>query len=175
MSYTKTEKAEALAKLREWIKPGDTVYTILRNVSRSGMSREIGVVLLANGEDGRTIDLHPNYSVAVVLGERCGKRDGVIVGGAGMDMGFHLVYSLSSALFPNGYGCIGKGCASNDHSNGDRNYIPHSCGAPTIPEGLNRRQSEPAQWTWEYAPGGKPARVMHWHKDGGYALRHRWL
>jgi hypothetical protein len=35
----------ATAQLREWIKPGDTVYTILEHVSRSGMRREIRVVL----------------------------------------------------------------------------------------------------------------------------------
>ena len=38
------ERAEAIAKLREWIKPGDTVYTVLDSVSRSGMSRHIRVL-----------------------------------------------------------------------------------------------------------------------------------
>jgi hypothetical protein len=131
----KAEQQEAIAKLREWIKPGDTVYTILRNVSRSGMSREIGIVLMENG-----VDLHPNYLVAKALGERIGKRDGVIVGGCGMDMGFHLVYNLGRVLFPEGFECVGeKRCRANDHTNGDRNYKPHQ------------------------------------HRDGGYALNHRWL
>lgn len=117
----KQERDEAIAKLREWIKPGDTVYTILRHVSRSGMQREIGVVLLKDGTD-----LHPNYSVATALRERVGKRDGVIVGGCGMDMGFHLVYNLGRTLFPDGFECVGeKHCHANDHSNGDRNYKPH--------------------------------------------------
>jgi hypothetical protein len=40
-----TARQEAIAQLREWIKPGDTVYTIVRHVSRSGMQRTIGVVL----------------------------------------------------------------------------------------------------------------------------------
>src|SRR3990172_2873899 len=98
---TKAERQamqDATEKLREWIKPGDTVYTILRHVSRSGMQREIGIVLLKDGTD-----LHPNYLVAKALGERVGKFDSVIVGGCGMDMGFHLVYNLSRALFPAGF------------------------------------------------------------------------
>lgn len=33
------EREEAITKLREWIKPGDTVYTILDHVSSSGMSQ----------------------------------------------------------------------------------------------------------------------------------------
>lgn len=53
------------------------------------------------------------------------KSLGLTVGGCGMDMGFHLVYNLSRVLFPSGFECIGKGCPSNDHSNGDRNYEPH--------------------------------------------------
>jgi len=35
-----------------------------------------------------------------------------------MDMGFHLVYSLSRALYPDGFACVGDYCPSNDHSNG---------------------------------------------------------
>lgn len=118
----KAEKAEAIAQLREWIKPGDTVYTILDHVSRSGMSRQIRVVLLAC-EDGRPTDLHPNWAVGKALGLSHGKRNGreldsLTVGGCGMDMGFHLVYSLSSVLYGDGYQCLGKGkCPSNYHVN----------------------------------------------------------
>lgn len=53
-------------------------------------------------------------------------KDGSLkVGGCGMDMGFPVVYNLSATLFRDGFDCIGKGCPSNDHSNGDRNYEPH--------------------------------------------------
>ena len=38
------ERDEAIANLREILKPGDTVYTILRHVSKSGMSRVIDAV-----------------------------------------------------------------------------------------------------------------------------------
>lgn len=30
----KQEQADAIAKLREWLKPGDTVYTVLEHVSQ---------------------------------------------------------------------------------------------------------------------------------------------
>ena len=130
---TKSERAEAIARLRDWIKPGDTVYTILRHVSRSGMQREIGIVLLSTERDGRTVDLHPNHAVATALDYRLGKHDGVIVGGCGMDMGFHLVYELSHTLYPE-YRCLGPGvngrgrCPSNYHVNHhDRVRCPGDC------------------------------------------------
>lgn len=102
--------------MREWLKPGDTVYTIIRHVSRSGMSRDIGVVVMRPGEP--VSDLHPNYLVAKAIGARVNKRgDGVVMGGCGMDMGFALVHELSYALYPE-YACPGeKVCPSADHCN----------------------------------------------------------
>ncbi len=92
-------KAEAIAQLREWIKPGDTVYTVLRYVSRSGMQRTIGVVIMR--EDGGM--LHPNYAVSLACGyTEDRKRDGVKVSGGGMDIGFHLVDTLNYVLYPTG-------------------------------------------------------------------------
>jgi hypothetical protein len=35
--------------------------------------------------------------------DKFGDRNGIRVGGCGMDMGFHLVYTLSRALFDDGY------------------------------------------------------------------------
>ena len=191
----KIEREKAKAELREWIKPGDTVHTILRHVSRSGMLREIGIVLLKDGSN-----LHPNYLVAEALGERIGKRDGVIVGGCGMDMGFHIVYNLGYALWPDGFGCIGKGCRSNDHFNGDRDYTPHPKGGREITyhDRTNPQDEGCAVGDWEpeLAPTGAsvfridsghalylfPGEVdsdepagRHWHRDGGYALNHLWL
>ena len=96
MNRKQQERQEAIEQLREWIKPGDTVYTILRHVSRSGMQREIGIVIFRNGSD-----MHLDYSVAKALDLRQGRHNGVIIGGCGMDMGFHLVYSLGKKLWPN--------------------------------------------------------------------------
>ena len=118
-SQKEQARLEAFARLREWLKPGDTVYTILRSVSRSGMQRTIGLVVF---RDGRP--LHPNHAAATVLDWRVDRqRDGVKVNGCGMDMGFHLVSTLSSVLFPIGFRCIGLGCPSNDHAKSEA--VPH--------------------------------------------------
>lgn len=134
----KRERQEAIEKLRAMLKPGDTVRTILRHVSRSGMRRCVSPII--DGEDR-------SYLVALALGAKVDqKHGGIKVDGCGMDMGFHLVYGLSATLWPDGFGCVGEGgenrsarCPSNDHSNGDCDYTPHT------------------------------------HKNGGYALRQRWL
>lgn len=98
---TKTEQTEAVERLREWLNPGDEVQCILRHVSRSGMSRVIQLVKF-DSESGRVLAL--GWNAALALDWRYDReREGVKVGGAGMDMGFHLVYSLSQVLFGDGY------------------------------------------------------------------------
>lgn len=102
-TVTKTEKQEAIEKLREWIKPGQTVYTILRHVSKSGMTRHISVLVPWTDEKtGEVRFIHPNHAVSKALGWRLtttGGSDCLVVGGCGMDMGFHLVYTLSCVLY----------------------------------------------------------------------------
>lgn len=74
-----------------------TVYTILRRVSSSGMTRHISLKIAQGGE---IYDI--TYNAALALGEKLHDVNGfntIKVNGAGMDMGFHLVYSLSSVLF----------------------------------------------------------------------------
>lgn len=89
------EKAESLGILRKWIKPGTTVYTVLRHVSSSGMSRRISLYVLI-GNEPRYLDYH----VGKVLDyKRHPRHDGLTVGGCGMDMGYHLVHSLGYALW----------------------------------------------------------------------------
>ncbi len=120
------EQQEAQRMLREEFPPGSTACTVLRHVSRSGMSRSISVV------NGQSEDI--TWMVARALGERIDpKNGGIKVAGCGMDMGFHLVYGMSRTIYPNGFDCIGDGegfrsgwCPSNDHSNGDRDYSPHN-------------------------------------------------
>ena len=164
---TKAQKAEqerAIAELHKHLKPGDTVYTVLDHVSRSGMSRNIRVLIPYTREDGSIDHLHPNYLVAQAIGERQAKRgDGIVMGGCGMDMGFQLVYLLSSYMFPDGFGCTGEHCPSNDHSNGDRDRRPHE-------DHANGRADHVCATNPESCTGYK-----HWHKSGGYAPKQRWL
>jgi hypothetical protein len=93
------ERDESIERLRGIFDGDDKpmIYTILRHVSASGMSRDISLIYIK----GNSV-YHLNYSVAHALGDRLVSRNGsdaIRVHGTGMDMGFHLVYSLSSVLY----------------------------------------------------------------------------
>jgi len=118
------EAAEARATLRQWVKPGDTVYTVLRKVSSSGMSRVIDCkVISRDSVEAEPRIFHIGYNVAKLLGYKWdSKHEGMRVGGCGMDMGFHVVYSLGSALYRGeGFQCTepAKHCPHNSHVNED--------------------------------------------------------
>ena len=148
--------AEQIATARErlaFLKPGDVICTKTLHVSRSGMQREIGVYVARVTDDGQPYIADLSWPVAVLTGNRISDRWGVVVGGAGMDMGVHLVYALGRALYPKGVPCTGSSgwtksgrrsklnaCRSNDHVNGDRAYSKSKT-----------------------------------HSDGGYAFRQEWL
>ena len=129
MRYTKEEVTEAREQLLAMLKPGSTVWTVVKHVARSGMSRHISCYVV-QGADIRWIDGY----VAKVTGYPFDReREALRVGGCGMDMGSQLVYSLSRTLYPDGFECLGERqgpggslCPSNDHSNGDRDYTPHN-------------------------------------------------
>ena len=140
MNKKQREQEEARAHLLALIKPGDTIYTMLQHVSRSGMYRVIRLYVIRDNQpvniDGWASDLLEGYDY---------RHRGCKASGCGMDMGFHLVYNLGYALWPDGFDCCGESgpefprCPSNDHFNGDRDYTPHH------------------------------------HSSGGYALRHSWM
>ena len=95
MKRSEAEKKEAIEQLLEILKPGDTVQTILRHVSRSGMMRHISF---------RAHDRDITYWVGIATGTTA-TREGVYalkVGGCGMDMGFAVVYELGATLWPRG-------------------------------------------------------------------------
>lgn len=98
MNAKQTERNEAIDRLKEILHPGDTVYTVLRHVSRSGMYRVVSVYAIADNEPRWLSNL-----VATAIGFRFdNKHDAVGVGGCGMDVGFEIVYNLSRVLFQNG-------------------------------------------------------------------------
>ena len=95
MATSKSQRNGSLARLHEILKPGDTVHTIQRHVSRSGMMREISVI----GPNNEDITWH----VMHVGGYRRSDKTGALrVSGCGMDMGFHVVYNLGRAMWPDG-------------------------------------------------------------------------
>lgn len=156
MKATKATKAEQLAAaeaLRADLPPGATVYCVLRSVSRSGMSRVISLHFVGPEGEMRWI----SYLAAKALGMSFDRnREGIKIGGCGMDMGFALVSDLAATLYPDGFGCTGEKCPSNDHSNGDCDRTPHGNGMTP-----HRR---------EVTIGAD-----HWHRSGCYALRYRWI
>lgn len=179
MKRSEREKAEAREQLLKWLKPGDTVYTILDHVSRSGMQRHIRILVPYTRDDdghkGEVDFIHPNYSAAKLLGVRQARGDGLVMDGCGMDMGFHLVYLLGAYLWPEGFGCIGERCPSNDHSNSDRDRTPHGTIDEAGPMHPCYCHTDPWPEDKQSCSACGCARIVHWHRDGGYALRHRWL
>lgn len=186
-----TERSEAHEKLLELLTPGDTVYTVCNHVSRSGMSRSIDL-LIGRGRDVEKI----TYWVSCAMGddkrpERIDQNNGgIIVGGCGMDMGFHLVYGLSRTLWPNGFDCVGpiyyltdnelyasqyphiNGWMTDDGESGEVYATPLTDAGGFLPGYLSTRHHCPSNDHNNYR--GDSRGPFH-HSDGGYALNHRWL
>ena len=107
-----TKNKEQLEEYKETLKGffpiGSTVYTVLRHVSSSGMTRDIGIVGIANdpNNSNQFRTFHPNYMVASLLGlkhEANGWRDSVRIEDSGMNMAFEIVYRLATVLYGDGY------------------------------------------------------------------------
>lgn len=93
------ERSESIERLRELF-AGDEfpkIHTITRHVSASGMTRDISLIYVKGGAI-----FNITYSAALALGwplrDKSGNR-AIKVEGAGMDMGFHTVYTLSRVLY----------------------------------------------------------------------------
>lgn len=180
------EREEATKRLREILKPGDRVYTVLRKVSSNGMSRQIDVYVIQNNR--------PRWLTSLVA-KACGFRrasggDGALqVGGAGMDMGFHVVYSLSHTVFRDGFKCTGKdNCPANDHNNDYgrlcREYDAEHGGVPQHPSRSDPDFEEKqravetyvhARQTWIAEQRPNLYSRKRKHSDPGYALSQEWL
>ena len=99
------EREEAKQTILELLGTSRTVYTCLRHVSKSGMSRHISVHCIGTRETGPNGEKEPylfdlTYLVSKVASYGLNKdRDALLVGGCGMDMGFAVVYDLSGILF----------------------------------------------------------------------------
>ena len=83
---------QAKKYLREWLPEGSTVFTLVRSVSKSGMSRQISVFCI-EGKEIRNLD----WMVSQALDWKI--KDAIYVQGCGMSMTFHLVDTLSYALY----------------------------------------------------------------------------
>lgn len=88
-------KVYLLSVLNKQARP--TLYTSLKYVSSSGMSRDMKV-LLADGGEIIDVTWYAGKLGIGTLKERNGQRV-IRVSGCGMDMGFHVVYSISAMLY----------------------------------------------------------------------------
>ena len=85
--------------LKDNFPKGSNVHLVIRQVSRSGMYRHISVHAIKDNKVN-----YLSYHVAKVLKWAYkDKTNAVGVGGCGMDMGFHMVYTLASVLYGDGY------------------------------------------------------------------------
>lgn len=139
-------RQQYLADLRKQLKPGDKVYSVVRSVSGSGMSRALDLYYIRDNQLRRI-----THAVAVVTGWPQNDHGELKVSGCGMDMCFHTVYTLSHYLFPDGFGIEGK-------------------------DALGRviRPSTKAKAAKAVAKGfvfrGRNGDSSGWDNDGGYAL-----
>jgi len=94
----KQERQEAIEYIKKHINKGDTLYTKIVKVSPSGMSRQITVLDIKDNTPS-----YWSYYVSKILGYTLKDNGAIFVKGCGMDMGFHVIYSLSQTLFNDGY------------------------------------------------------------------------
>jgi hypothetical protein len=113
MNKKMEQRAEALERLRALgIKPGDTLYTVIKHRARSGMLRVLDVYYIKDNEP-----LRITWAAAHAAGYSYDERhEGARMHGTGMDMGFALVYAVSHALYPV-YTCTGDHCPAAEHTN----------------------------------------------------------
>ena len=91
-------REQALAELHTLLKPSDMVYCVLRHVSASGMSRAIDFFVFRNDRPHCISGLISE----VTSYKRHRKHAGLDIGGCGMDMGFHVVYTLGATMWQAG-------------------------------------------------------------------------
>lgn len=167
----KTDRAVAIETLRKdyGLKAGSTVSTSVLHVSRTGMTRVIGLYI--GGKNGTVLNI--GWLAAAAMGAKWDReRGGVVMEGAGMDMTFAAVYALSRSLFPNGHRCTAQDsgprrCPSNDHNNDwmvARQAARNELGEDADHAALRERTEEITQ------RDGLTHRRGRLHRDGGYAL-----
>ncbi len=96
------EKQDAITALLSIVKPNDIIYTDIKSVSSSGMSRQIACYIAYTNEQGNARIREITWLVSKALDIRIGSKGGLTVGGCGMDMAFSVVYDLGRSLWPNG-------------------------------------------------------------------------
>ena len=90
MAKTFTPNADSLARLKELLPVGSRVYGFVRHVSSSGMSRRISFYTI---KDNTPIFLDGLFSNVSEF--KRSQKEGLIVGGCGMNMIMHVVTTVA--------------------------------------------------------------------------------
>lgn len=99
-----TKQAQNAEYMRELLKPGDTLYTVLRSRAASGMSRCIDVYVIRENEP-----LRITFQIAMAVDYVYDRnKEALRVSGCGMDAGFEVVYNLGRVLFPQGFAVVNE-------------------------------------------------------------------
>lgn len=113
------EQLNIVSDLKKVLKPNDIVYTILKHVSSSGMSRVIDCYVIK-----KNYPVWVGYKMAHLLGHKWNvDKRGMNVRGCGMDMGFAVVYDLASILFKGGDGKTVTGRNGDTKPETDGGYL----------------------------------------------------
>lgn len=112
------EKQEAITTLLKLVKPNDIIYTDIKSVSSSGMSRQIACYIGYLNDNGQPRIKEITWFVSKACELKIGSKGGLLVSGCGMDMAFSVVYNLGRTLWPNG----------TPEPHGKRNGVPDNCG-----------------------------------------------
>jgi hypothetical protein len=160
ISAKEQDRNEAIATLRKRIKPGDTVYCILRHVSSSGMSRVIDLCI----PDGKAVESIAWLAARAMDDKMVNDRHyGIRVSGCGMDMGFYLVYNLGRTLFPQGFDVVDRTRCNKCQDRPGLDGLGRTCkGCSGTGEVVTPRR-------------GRNGDMSGHDNDGGYALNSKWL
>ena len=94
IKMTAQDRADRKAQLIDHLQGITTIYTIVRKVAASGMSREISLLAVKNGE---IMDI--TWGACVAMDASLNKGgNAIIVKGCGMDLCWHTVERLSQTL-----------------------------------------------------------------------------
>ena len=96
MTKKETEKRDAIEYLKKSINKGDTLFTITTHVSKSGMSRNIKILDIKEGNPS-----YWNYYISKILGYTL-KDDGTTFGSL-TNSGGGFFYNLSMFVLGNNY------------------------------------------------------------------------
>lgn len=109
---------DAQNAIKKLIKPQDRVYCTVLRVAPSGRSRRMKFFIVKDGEI-----LNITHIICNALSYKYSTDGSMIISGCGMDMGFHVVYSLGSVLWPHGDGKTVTGRNGDTKPETDGGYL----------------------------------------------------